>query len=342
VLEKGFEGDVIISGLAEHLRNLLLCKDQRMAKLLDVPNDHKPVYFEKANQAPPAFILSALNAVSAAELEYKNATNKRLHIELCLIRLCYLLQATQAGDVKKNTSSIGIPAAPPVLPVASTPAAPPVTQQAPPAAPVHAAAVEEQPPVYQKPQPQVVQQPQPQQSPTAPQPQQATARPQPTATAQPATPPPAGRRISRNLIDDIDAQMANNAAQKEAPKELTKEMAEALYDKYKKRIQADQKNMLYSQLTMLKLEVHPPDEIKLVAPSEITEMYALDQRNELLEYFRAETGLLIRVTTAVEKDETVMQQQKTVLSKPEIFEEMMQKNPELRKLREGLNLQIEY
>src|SRR5580700_5669853 len=49
-LEKGFEGDVIINGLAEHFRNLLLCKDARMAKLLDVPNDHKPMYNEKANQ----------------------------------------------------------------------------------------------------------------------------------------------------------------------------------------------------------------------------------------------------------------------------------------------------
>lgn len=334
VLEKGFEGDVIIGGLAEHLRNLLLCKDQRMAKLLDVPNDHKPVYFEKANQAPPAFILSALNAVSAAELEYKNATNKRLHVELCLIRLCYVLQATQsAGDVKKNTSSVGIPAA---TPAAQPVSAPPVVPAAPPA-PV--AQVEEQPPVYQKTQPAtpVPQPTQPQQE-TMPRPPQ----PAPVAPPQSNTPPPAGRRISRNLIDDIDAAMANNAAQQQAPKELTREMAESLYDQYKKRIQAEQKNMLYSQLTLLKLEVHPPDEIRLVAPSEITEMYALDQRNELLEYFRAQTGMLVRVTTAVEEDATIVQQQKTVLSKPEIFEEMMQKNPELRRLREGLNLQIDY
>jgi len=97
VLEKGFEGDVILNGLAEHLRNLLLCKDARMAKLLDVPNEHKQVYYEKANQTPPSFILSGLNVINECELNYKNATNKRLHVEMCLIRMCYLLQEVNAG-----------------------------------------------------------------------------------------------------------------------------------------------------------------------------------------------------------------------------------------------------
>src|SRR6187549_4004250 len=46
VLDKGFEGNVVLEGLAEHFRNLLLCKDARMAKLLDVPGEHKKMYFE--------------------------------------------------------------------------------------------------------------------------------------------------------------------------------------------------------------------------------------------------------------------------------------------------------
>ena len=102
-LEKGFEGDVIINGLAEHFRNLLLCKDARMARLLDVPNDFRPVYNEKANQTPPSFILSALNVINDSELNYKTATNKRLHVELCLVRLCFLLQAVSGSQV-----SIGV------------------------------------------------------------------------------------------------------------------------------------------------------------------------------------------------------------------------------------------
>ena len=105
-LEKGFEGDVIINGLAEHFRNLLLCKDQRMAILLDVPGDLKPVYFEKANQTPPSFILSALNVITDCELQYKNATNKRLHVEMCLIRLCFLLQAVNGAELSAGRESV--------------------------------------------------------------------------------------------------------------------------------------------------------------------------------------------------------------------------------------------
>src|ERR1043165_7426570 len=108
VLDKGFEGNVVLEGLAEHFRNLLLCKDARMARLLDVPAAHKRMYFEKAAQAPPSFILSALNVLNDSELHYKEASNKRLHTELCLIRLCYLLQATaavaQGIDVQKKSN----------------------------------------------------------------------------------------------------------------------------------------------------------------------------------------------------------------------------------------------
>lgn len=100
ILERGFEGNVILEGMAAHIRNLLLCKDQRMAKLLDVPNEHKPIYYEKANQVPPSFILSALNALNESELNYKNANNKRLHVEMCLIKLCYILQATKVDEKK--------------------------------------------------------------------------------------------------------------------------------------------------------------------------------------------------------------------------------------------------
>lgn len=81
VLDKGFEGNVVLQGLAEHFRNLLLCKDSRMAKLLDVPDVHRRQYFDKAAQAPPSFVLSALNVLNESELHYKEATNKRLHTE---------------------------------------------------------------------------------------------------------------------------------------------------------------------------------------------------------------------------------------------------------------------
>lgn len=347
VLEKGFEGDIIIGGLAEHLRNLLLCKDQRMAKLLDVPNDHKPVYFEKANQTPPAFILSGLNVINETELGYKNATNKRLHIELCLIRLCYVLHATQNSDaVKKNSSNIvppppaTVPPAPqqqPVRPAVQEPApnrqAPP--QQQPAAAPMN---VQEPGAAYQR-----------ASAPPPPQPVPQTFGPQhmmppaPPATANNNNEGPA-RRIRKNLLENIDASLNNantNTATAEV-KELTLEWATELYNQYKQKAREESKSVLFAQLSMMQLEVHPPEEVRIIAPSEITEMYALDQRNDLIDFYRAHTGLRVRVTTEIREDLTVVQEQKAILSKPEIYEAMVRKNPNLGKLKDALNLQIEY
>lgn len=349
VLEKGFEGDIIIGGLAEHLRNLLLCKDQRMAKLLDVPNDHKPIYFEKANQTPPAFILSSLNVINEAELGYKNATNKRLHIELCLIRLCYVLHATQNSDaVKKNSSNVAPPPSVPVqqAPSMPQPAARPAMSE--PTAPRQQAPQQQNPAVT----PNISQEP-------AAQYQRAAAPPQPVLQSfgpqnmMPSSVPAnansnsgdgSARRIRKNLLENLDATLSNagtNAATAEV-KELTLEWANELYDQYKQKAREESKSVLFAQLSMMQLEVYPPEEVRIIAPSEITEMYALDQRNDLIEYYRAHTGIRVRVTTEIREDVTVVQEQKAILSKPEIYEAMVRKNPNLGKLKDALNLQIEY
>lgn len=106
VLQKGFEGDVLLNGFAEHFRNILLCKDAKMAQLLDLAENHKRVYFERAQAMSSDFVVSALSILNKAELSYKTALNKRLHVELCLIRLCHLNEILSAEDLssaqKKN------------------------------------------------------------------------------------------------------------------------------------------------------------------------------------------------------------------------------------------------
>src|SRR5690606_21367180 len=68
VLQRGFEGDVLLNGFSGHFRNLLLSKDVRMAELLDVPEEHKRLYYEKAAALPASYILSAMSIVNEAEL----------------------------------------------------------------------------------------------------------------------------------------------------------------------------------------------------------------------------------------------------------------------------------
>jgi len=95
ITNKGFEGDMFMSGLTEHFRNLLMCKDQRVAKLLDLPELVKIKYYNQASQINQSYIINALSVLNQAEINYKQARNRRLHVELALIKLNYLQQAVQ-------------------------------------------------------------------------------------------------------------------------------------------------------------------------------------------------------------------------------------------------------
>ncbi len=104
---KGFEGDLVLNGFAEFIRNVLVSKDPKVAVLLEVAENFKPKYLETAKKINPAWLISALNILSEAEINYKQARNKRLHVELSLIKLCYLQQAielvnTDRGVTKKK------------------------------------------------------------------------------------------------------------------------------------------------------------------------------------------------------------------------------------------------
>lgn len=92
---KGFEGDLVLNGFAEFIRNLLICADEKAAGLLDVVESFKDKYVSAAKKVAPTFLISALNILNDAEINYKAARNKRLHVELALIKLCYLRQAIE-------------------------------------------------------------------------------------------------------------------------------------------------------------------------------------------------------------------------------------------------------
>ncbi len=344
-LEKGFEGDVIIGGLAGHFRNLMLCKDARMAKLLDVPTEHKPIYYEKANQAPPSFIVSALNLLNQCEIEYRNATNRRLHVELCIIRLCFLMQFTKPqtmvpgeGGEKKNLdslSNINFNTAPPASFAPATqatqainavPAQPPAPTISQPATPV--AAPTAPTPVHTTP---VAAQP----VPTAPLPSPA---PIPSQAAIPPT-----RKVSLNMLGDLDADInAAVAARAAQQTEITFEVAADILEKYKAHLRAKDQSVILGQLALMKLEVYPPDEVRLISPGDLTDNYAKDQRGDLIDFFMKEARMRIRVTTEVREDKSLTEPANRVLSKNEMFEVMANRNPNLARLRDGMGLQIEY
>lgn len=92
---KGFEGDLVLNGFAEFIRNLLVCKDEKAAGLLEVVESFRDKYLSTAKNVSAPLLIAALNILNETEINYKAARNKRLHVELALIKLCYLQQAIE-------------------------------------------------------------------------------------------------------------------------------------------------------------------------------------------------------------------------------------------------------
>ena len=115
VLDKGFEGDIFINGLSEHLRDLLVCKDKESLALLECSDNLRTRYMNQANTASSSFLLSALQLSTSADVEYKQARNKRLLVEVMLMKisnLSSLLEASITGQVlvseKKNSNPVEV------------------------------------------------------------------------------------------------------------------------------------------------------------------------------------------------------------------------------------------
>lgn len=95
VINKGFDGSNLISGLAVHVRNVLMAKDPQTLPLLEVSENNAARYAEQARRCPAKFLYSALKIMNECDINYRQSGNKRLLVELTLIEIA---QITQEGD----------------------------------------------------------------------------------------------------------------------------------------------------------------------------------------------------------------------------------------------------
>jgi DNA polymerase-3 subunit gamma/tau len=108
ILKKGFEGDDFILGLCEHFRNLLFCKDEGTLKLLEVSESLKQKYAVQSSLALSDFLVNCLSTGNQCDVQYKVSKNKRLTVELALIKMCYInaLVGVDAGKKKLNSERL--------------------------------------------------------------------------------------------------------------------------------------------------------------------------------------------------------------------------------------------
>lgn len=102
ILQKGFDGHMLISGFMEHLRNVLYAKDPQTLALMDLAEEDKASYQSHAPQWGLSHLMTAMNICAQVEIHYKAAKNPRLHLELGLLKILYLPHVYQAPVVEDD------------------------------------------------------------------------------------------------------------------------------------------------------------------------------------------------------------------------------------------------
>ncbi|MBS4012396.1 MAG: DNA polymerase III subunit gamma/tau [Bacteroidetes bacterium] len=100
IFTKGFEGSHFILGFGEHLRNILVCKNPSTVKLLEVSDSIKQKYLQQCASCSERFLLKALTIINQSDLDYRTATNKRLLLEIALLRMTNLVEEPSSEKKK--------------------------------------------------------------------------------------------------------------------------------------------------------------------------------------------------------------------------------------------------
>lgn len=97
VINKGFDGGNLINGLAVHVRNVLMAKDEQTLPLLQVSQQQAERYKEQAAKCPTNFLYKALRIMNDCDINYRQSSNKKLLVELTLIEISQITQPDEDG-----------------------------------------------------------------------------------------------------------------------------------------------------------------------------------------------------------------------------------------------------
>lgn len=332
ILRKGFEADIFINGLAEHLRNLLVCKDAKLLQLLEVSDKLKSRYQEQANIASTSFVLTALSIANDCDINYRLARNKRLHTEMALIKMCYISRAALPvadSSEKKKLSVSNTPAATPSIDQKSQEQQAVKEKPTPIASAILAPTLkEEETPIY-----------------TTALPEESVAE-EPEKPVQPSTttPPPTGKKLSFNLAALEEDVLKEDAAQKaaSAQEEVVPLALEGLKAAWNAFIQQSKQANVNNIMRNTDLEVVSDAEFKMVVSSGLAEN-TLKQDATLIPFLRKElknpklSRQIIVDTSKLAQD----QQIKKPLTDKEKLKNMHQINPLVEQLYKKFDLKLD-
>ena len=320
VVENGFDIQHFIQGLATHLRNLLLGRDQRLVELMEVSRQLKARYIEQAQRCSQYFLLKTLDLANQCDLNFRNSNNKRLHIEICLMKMCYVEGQQLAANSQQLAANSQQPMANTQQPIANI----------------------QQP--QMRPQPQVQAQPQPQvsspitsQQPTANSKQPIANSKQPAANSQQPTTVRMGR-LGRTSTISITAEEPKKAEVVEEVwnNPFTQEQLTAAWNAFVEKYQNN------SPVFVAGIKNAEP---RMTSPTTVSFkidniLVVKDQNNmyALHEYLKN----ALHNNQFVLKEEVVERPKEVVLyTDKQKFEKMAGDNPNVANIKESLNLQLD-
>ncbi|MGB0863650.1 MAG: DNA polymerase III subunit gamma/tau [Saprospiraceae bacterium] len=307
ILRKGFDPSLFVNSFAEHIRNILVSKDKKTVSLLEIGEALKARYLQQAQIAPLSFLLAALNIANECDVNYKMARNKRLHVEMSLIKMTYLNRAVQAAKQ-------GVVAAPAIIEKKNEPHNT-VTQSA---------VTQETPPKYQ------VNTPAISNTPSAVTPTVPKIKPQLSNSDT----------ISLGSLKDIEAAVKQAEKEEEAIEAppLTLENIETYWKEYLQTIESSSTQVAFKGVTF---GVKDPD-IIVTTTSNFMKSTIQEEREVLTflkkKFYRKDLNLSIEVSKAAQKAMEKKTVVKRALTPKEKFLQMRAANPAVDDLRKRFQL----
>lgn len=338
ILQKGFEGDHFLEGLAAFIRDLLVCKDQQVIRLLEVSDNLKGRYEQVSRATDTAFLVSALNILNDASIQFKSARNKRLLVEMSLIKLSYLQQAVQliaderTGAVSKKKVTDPLSRAQmlrPPLPRATLR--------------VEDTSAEVEDPSVGK---------APTAGGTVAKPK--ASRPAPSVPAEDKAPKgtgtpgdglfhTSGKLDLSAIMQQVEQSATEEASRADIPEAVPLEETGVLqlWDALIAQLKQDQKMQVATNLEMSQVSVQGAEEVLITCRNQLVKNFVDDEKpafsDKLKAYFHNQAIVVISRV-----DDSLRQQDKgpKILSQREQFEQMMEKYPLVRALKENLHLDL--
>jgi len=310
---KGFEGDTVIEGFSEFIRNLLVSKDAKAAMLLEVADDFKQKYLQAAKQVDAGWLIAALNLLNEAELNYKQARNKRLLVELTLIKLSYLNQAialvNDDGAVsKKKLADTVKPVAFRAIPVIKVKEAPQAVSYKPQVAEAKL----------------IIKEP--------------AAVPPQTANDTPQTKPGIGSL--QKIRQKVSEQNKTNGAE---AKLLTEDELYVAWGLFIEKLVAKKNHSAVTNFKMAVLKVVDGNSIEIITENNIQQKFIDSERAELVTHLQTHFGnrQLVYNVVVEEKEGHSMPAEKT-LSSREQYLKIIEEYPLVKELKDRLRLELDY